>query len=469
MPNQRYEFDLSVVLACYHDAALLPASVAEIVGTLDAAGLSYELIFVDDASRDQTPDVIQKIVDAFESTHHVRFVRHAINQGRGAAVRDGFLAASGAVVGFIDIDLEIAAKYIPSAVARIRDEDVDGIVGRRIINWSWRTTHRYLMSKCYAWLARKVLPLGEITDSEAGFKFFRRDAILPVVHACRDTGWFWDSEITALAIGAGLRLQELPCVYTRRRDKQSSVKPLRDSAEYLLRLATFAFSTRRDPERSRSYWKYRAPDFERAAQAEGGWTQWPVRWFVRHRLERLRNLVRVPPGSRVVELGCGAGDLGEWLAVSGVPTIGVDLSRPLLEMARARFQASLDASCRLIQADVTELPIVDECADCLLAIGVIDYLPPSEVFVQAHRVLKPGGRMVVTVPKLPSPFSLIRRGPGAWLRGRLFDLPPILTAMTRGDLERLLTIHGFAVDSMSSLAQASWIVLAHKKAQNEQQ
>lgn len=454
--------DLSLVIACYHDGSILPASVARIAALLDASRLSYELIFVDDGSRDATAEVVAGLVEGDGGVHRMRFIRHEVNQGRGAAVRDGFLAAGGAIVGYLDIDLEIDAHYILPAVLAIQD-GADGVIARRVFTWSWRATDRYLMSKGYAWLVRHTLPLDGISDSEAGFKFFRRAAILPVLAECRDPGWFWDTEITVRALARGLRLRELPCLYQRRRDKQSSVRPLRDTIEYVVRLVRFAQRSRDvDAARSAIYWKRDATRFARAA-AGTRWLQLPVQWFVDHRSGRLRDAIGVPAGSRVVELGCGAGELTARMAAAGLTVTAVDLSRPLLELARGRLNGSSGGRVALVEGDVTALPLASACADCVVAIGLMDYLPAPAAFVaELQRVLRPGGQIVVTVPKSPSPFAPLRRGAGAALRARLFDLPPILTALTRADLERLLGEHGFAIQSLSTLAQASWLVSAHK-------
>jgi hypothetical protein len=94
------------------------------------------------------------------------------------------------------------------------------------------------MSRGYSWLVRRLLDT-PLRDTETGYKFFRREALLPVLDEIRDTGWFWDTEFMLRAERRGLRIVEIPGAYVRRYDKRSSVSGMRDSFQYLRRLLDF--------------------------------------------------------------------------------------------------------------------------------------------------------------------------------------------------------------------------------------
>src|SRR5688500_8868688 len=79
---------VSVVLACYNEEEILLSSFAEIKDTLDGLGRPYEIVFVDDASRDRTRELISQIVAAHPATA-MQVVLHEKNRGRGATVTDG--------------------------------------------------------------------------------------------------------------------------------------------------------------------------------------------------------------------------------------------------------------------------------------------------------------------------------------------------------------------------------------------
>jgi glycosyltransferase involved in cell wall biosynthesis len=227
---------LSLVLACYNEAEHLEASFEEIRETLDQTRWPYEVIFVDDVSRDRTREILRAIV-ASHPGHDLRLILHEQNKGRGATVTDGFRAARGEVTGYIDVDLEVHCRYIPSLVRAI-EKGADVATLRRIYALQVRSLDRYFMSRGYSWLVRRVLEL-PFRDTETGYKFFRRGKVLPLLDEIRDGGWFWDTEFMARAQRRGLRVVEVPGAYIRRDDKTSTVSGLRDSFDYFLRLIRF--------------------------------------------------------------------------------------------------------------------------------------------------------------------------------------------------------------------------------------
>jgi len=200
---------VSLVLACYNEEETLAASFAEILKDIVASH----------------PDV------------DIKVVLHEANQGRGATVTDGFRAARGEIAGFLDVDLEVHSRYIPSLVQAI-EKGADVATVRRIYALQMGSLDRYVMSRGYSFLVRKLLGVG-VRDTETGYKFFRREALLPVLDAILDPGWFWDTEFMVRAARRGLRIVEVPGAYIRRRDKTSTVRGLRDSVRYFTKLLAF--------------------------------------------------------------------------------------------------------------------------------------------------------------------------------------------------------------------------------------
>jgi glycosyltransferase involved in cell wall biosynthesis len=227
---------LSVVIACYNEEEVLAQSFAEIHDVLEDLGRPYELIFVDDVSRDRTRDILREI-EAAHPTAPIRVILHDVNKGRGATVTDGFRAARGEIVGYLDVDLEVHARYIPSLVRAI-EKGAHVATVRRIYAFQLRSIDRYFMSRGYSYLVRQLLGTA-LHDTETGYKFFRREALLPVLDEIRDQGWFWDTEFMIRAERRGLRVAEVPGAYVRRFDKTSTVSGLRDSARYFGKLLRF--------------------------------------------------------------------------------------------------------------------------------------------------------------------------------------------------------------------------------------
>ena len=96
--------DLSLILALYNEGPTLPQSLNKIFEVLDESNLNYEIILIDDTSRDQTPELARKSI---EGRNNCYFFKHEKNVGRGGTVSEGFGLAKGKVVGFIDVDLEV--------------------------------------------------------------------------------------------------------------------------------------------------------------------------------------------------------------------------------------------------------------------------------------------------------------------------------------------------------------------------
>jgi glycosyltransferase involved in cell wall biosynthesis len=234
--------ELSVVLACYNEEPHLAQSFAEIRDTLLDLGRRFEIIFVDDQSRDRTREILAELVAAHPELG-LRVILHERNRGRGATVSDGFRAARGAIAGYLDIDLEVHSRYIPSLVRAI-ERGADIATVRRIYAFQPSSLDRYLMSRGYSWLVRHLLKV-PLHDTETGFKFFRRETLLPVLDEVQDPGWFWDTEFLVRSLGHGLRIEEVPGAYIRRADKRSTVSGLRDSLAYFIRLLAFRRTLKR--------------------------------------------------------------------------------------------------------------------------------------------------------------------------------------------------------------------------------
>jgi glycosyltransferase AglD len=234
---------LSLVLACYNEAEHLEASFAEIKDTLEQARFPYEILFVDDVSRDSTREILARIVAAHPQLA-LSTILHEKNRGRGATVSDGFRAARGEITGYIDVDLEVHSRYIPSLVRAI-ERGADVATLRRIYAFQLLSLDRYVMSRGYSFLVRRLLDVG-FADTETGYKFFRRDRVLPLLDEIKEAGWFWDTEFMVRAARRGLRMVEIPGAYIRRGDKTSTVSGMSDSLRYFRQLLRFRAELRRE-------------------------------------------------------------------------------------------------------------------------------------------------------------------------------------------------------------------------------
>lgn len=236
MVDERPSPLLSIIVACYNEEEVLAASFAELRDTLETFAGTWEIIFVDDASQDRTRDILEAI-QREHPRYDFRAILHVANEGRGKTVSDGFRAARGEIVGYLDIDLEVHSRYIPSLVRAVqRGADIATV--RRIFAFQLGSLDRYFMSRGYSFLVRHLLSV-PLRDTETGYKFFRRETVLPLLDEIRDHRWFWDTEFMVRALRRGLRIEEIPGAYVRRNDKQSTVRGIRDSIRSFRRLLAF--------------------------------------------------------------------------------------------------------------------------------------------------------------------------------------------------------------------------------------
>lgn len=229
------EYDVSIVVACYNEEPHLKDSVNEIEKVLDDTRYSYELIFIDDCSQDNTREVIKNIC---EVKNNFSYSFHDKNKGRGATVREGLLIAKGKYAGFLDIDLEVHARYIPSMIKALRSGyDFSG--AQRTYNLlQCGGVVRAFISVVYRMLIKNCLKM-EANDTEAGYKFFNMETTREVIKKTQNDKWFWDTEIIYELIRADKKVIEIPCLFIRNYNKQSTVRLIPDIIEYLIALKKF--------------------------------------------------------------------------------------------------------------------------------------------------------------------------------------------------------------------------------------
>jgi dolichol-phosphate mannosyltransferase len=230
-----HTYNISIVIACYNEAPHLEDSVGKIQSVMGQTKYTYELIFVDDFSQDETRLIIKKLVSA--NKHNMSYIFHDKNLGRGGAVTTGFRHANGSVIGFIDIDLEVHARYIPTMILGIENGN-DIATAARIYKLDFAKLLRHFLSNSYRRFSRFFLGTNS-RDTETGYKFFKRSALLSLLKKTTENGWFWDTEIMYWAEKMNYAIIEIPCLFIRRKDKKSTVKIWRDSLDYLICLRNF--------------------------------------------------------------------------------------------------------------------------------------------------------------------------------------------------------------------------------------
>lgn len=221
---------ISLILPCYNEEEHILVSCEKIIAVLKSMDLNFEIVFVDDKSTDRTRLFLRQIKAKY-SALPIKIVIHNKNSGRGVTVADGIRKAKAEIVGFIDIDCEISPRYIPVFI-RYLGKGYDIVTAKRIYEFKLFSINRYVASKIYSYLVKLIFNL-PISDTEAGYKFFKRKRILPLLGDIKDKHWFWDTEILVKAERVGLKIKELPTLFIKRNDKTSTVKLIPDTIRYI--------------------------------------------------------------------------------------------------------------------------------------------------------------------------------------------------------------------------------------------
>jgi glycosyltransferase involved in cell wall biosynthesis len=201
--------EISVVIPCYNEVDTIEA-ILEAVRASEIR--DKEILVVDDASTDGTREKLRSL----DGVGGVKVIFHERNQGKGAALRTGFRAATGDVVIVQDADLEYDPREYPKLLAPIREGKADVVYGSRFAGGE---SHRVLYFWHYA--ANKLLTLFSnmftnlnLTDMETCYKAFRREVIQKI--DLREQRFGFEPEVTAKVARMGCRIYEVGISYSGR-------------------------------------------------------------------------------------------------------------------------------------------------------------------------------------------------------------------------------------------------------------
>ena len=214
--------DVTVVIPAYNEARRLPATLQQWLAFFAAQPYAAELLVVDDGSTDQTASVVR----ALAARHPpIRLLPLPANQGKGAAVRAGMLAAAGAHVFYADADLNVAPTHLPAFLALL-DGGYDVVIGTRSTR-QYAATERSaarVLAGLLVQVVRRAVLLPVYRDTQCGFKAFTRDAARAIFRRCTITSFAFDLEVLFLARKLGYRVREVPVAVERREGSTYSLR-----------------------------------------------------------------------------------------------------------------------------------------------------------------------------------------------------------------------------------------------------
>lgn len=230
MENKTKEFKFSIVVPCYNEANAVAQTVEEISQTLKEwnnekdTKLSYEMIFINDGSKDGTSTELSKLTEKYKS---LKLIDSKVNCGYGASLKKGILASKYDSIVITDADGTYPNERIPELVKGLEKNDmvIGARIGKNVKIPTLRRPVKWLLLKYARWMSKS-----DIKDLNSGLRAMRKDKIFRFWNMLPNAFSF-TSTITLSMHIEGLNISYLPIDY-HARIGNSSIKPIQDTLRF---------------------------------------------------------------------------------------------------------------------------------------------------------------------------------------------------------------------------------------------
>ena len=223
---------LSVIIPAYNEERRISKTILDIDKYLSKQKYTYEIVVLDDGSKDRTKFVVEKFQDVVKN---LRIISDSKNHGKGYVVRRGLLEAKGDFRVFTDADNSTAIDHVEKMWPFV-DQGYEVIIGSRDVKGAviavpqvWY--RRVLLGDTFNLLVQAICGLWGIWDTQCGFKGLTKKAVEDIMPGCKIDRWAFDPEILVLAKKKGYKIKEIPVTWIN--DPESKVK-LKSTIKMLL-------------------------------------------------------------------------------------------------------------------------------------------------------------------------------------------------------------------------------------------
>ncbi len=201
--------DITLILPAFNEAATIGNTIGEAVDYFTRRGSRYEIIVSADGE-DGTREVVGEMA---RTNPNLRVIGDRERLGKGRGVRLAVALATGHIVGYADADNKVPISEYDKIEPGFAN-GADLVIGSRALARSeilrYQPLYRRIGSRGFAATMRMITGLRDISDTQCGFKFFRRDVAARIFRNQRIDGYMFDVEILSLAQRMGYRIQEVP-------------------------------------------------------------------------------------------------------------------------------------------------------------------------------------------------------------------------------------------------------------------
>jgi len=230
---------LSIIIPAFNESYNLKRNIPRLVEYLNSRNIEREIIVSEDGSTDDTCEILKR----FSEVYGVLHLHYKKRRGKGAALKKAGPYTKYGKIIFIDADMPVNLDSFETMIKELETNDI--VIGSRYLreqDMRTRTFKRLLLGRTYQLLVKVFFPKLKISDTQCGFKGFKRDVFIDLNKKTRTNGWSWDLEFLVNARKRGLKIKELP---TRWKDnKKTNVNLFADTflmflEIFAIRLATF--------------------------------------------------------------------------------------------------------------------------------------------------------------------------------------------------------------------------------------
>ncbi len=468
---------VSVVIPAYDERQRISETLRELVAYFSSTSHSFELIVVDDGSRDATATIVTALDQPC-----IKLVRNVSNQGKGSALRKGIAAAGGQLLFLVDADLPYSTRAFDTSLPLLLG-GAHAVIGARDLPDSQLDPsyprHRIWMGRVFSYIVNRLLPL-DIFDTQCGFKGFRADVLKKAALFASRRDYTLDIELLLILRRWGSQIQKIPvqlvhhhgskirtvrdslamfrAVLRIRRNLSAGAypgepptQPMRSVACPLCRSSdtrpiagngvhrfcrcgscrTILQTPRLsdgilDQQYDQSYFQSEDlmagyPDYSHRPDLQQKTAAW--QW------QQIEDSGGRRPWQRLLDIGCGSSHLLELGLRKGRECWGVDL-----------VDLQLDPSIQFRKGSFLEVDLPEQFFDLVVFNDSFEHFPdPAKVLNRCRKLLRPGGRLVIN---MPDPDSWVARFSGtSWISFKREHL--LLYA--RGASHRLFAASSFFV------------------------
>lgn len=203
---------LSIIIPVYNERELAPLLLERVEQAVLPEGVTREVVLIDDCSTDGTRDWLKELND---TRPDLTVLLHERNQGKGAALRTGFAAATGDAIIVQDADLEYDPREYAALLEPLLDGRADVVFGTRFLGhthrvlYYWHSVGNWLLT-----MLSNMLSNINLTDMECCYKLFKADVLRQV--RLQEDRFGFEPEVTAKVARLGVRIYEVPVSYSGR-------------------------------------------------------------------------------------------------------------------------------------------------------------------------------------------------------------------------------------------------------------